>query len=89
MQGRKGVGRYAASVLGKDLLLETVSVEGEKTEVYIDWSHFEEIRVSRMTSKSLLKTSETADCVGHVSDYHWRKCTPQRLESEAVRQAWF
>ena len=41
MQGRKGVGRYAASVLGRDLFLETVSVEGEKTEVYIDWSDFE------------------------------------------------
>ncbi len=41
MQGRKGVGRYAASVLGRDLFLETVSVEGEKTQVYIDWSDFE------------------------------------------------
>ena len=41
MQGRKGVGRYAASVLGRDLYLETVSSEGEKTEVYIDWSDFE------------------------------------------------
>ncbi len=41
MQGRKGVGRYAASVLGNDLFLETVSVKGEKTEVYIEWSAFE------------------------------------------------
>ncbi|MGL6387128.1 ATP-binding protein [Aeromonas caviae] len=30
MQGRKGVGRYAASVLGSDLLLETVSTDREK-----------------------------------------------------------
>ena len=35
------MGRYAASVLGRDLFLETVSVEGEKTQVYIDWSDFE------------------------------------------------
>ena len=41
MQGRKGVGRYAASVLGQDLLLETISVGGEKTDVYLDWSSFE------------------------------------------------
>ncbi len=41
MQGRKGVGRYAASVLGRDLFLETVWVKGEKTQVYIDWSDFE------------------------------------------------
>ena len=28
MQGRKGVGRYAAAILGSDLLLETVTHEG-------------------------------------------------------------
>ncbi len=42
MQGRKGVGRYAASILGKDLLLETVTSEGEKTTVFIEWSNFED-----------------------------------------------
>ena len=41
MQGRKGVGRYAASVLGTDLFLETVAADGEKTEVYIEWEAFE------------------------------------------------
>ena len=40
MQGRKGIGRYAASILGDDLLLETIS-GGEKTTVYIEWSNFE------------------------------------------------
>lgn len=41
LQGSKGVGRYAASVLGTDLLLETVTNEGEKTTVYVEWSNFE------------------------------------------------
>lgn len=41
MQGRKGVGRYAASILGKDLFLETVTAEGEKTTVYVEWGNFE------------------------------------------------
>lgn len=41
MQGRKGVGRYAASVLGSDLLLETVSMEGERTTVFVEWKDFE------------------------------------------------
>ena len=41
MQGRKGVGRYAASILGDDLLLETVTSEGEKTVVYVVWNDFE------------------------------------------------
>ncbi len=41
MQGRKGVGRYAASVLGKDLLLETVTSTGEKTTILVEWKSFE------------------------------------------------
>lgn len=44
MQGRKGVGRYASSILGKDLLLETVTPDGEKTTVYIEWKSFEAAR---------------------------------------------
>lgn len=40
MQGRKGVGRYAASILGSDLLLETVS-GNQKTTLVIDWRTFE------------------------------------------------
>lgn len=41
MQGNKGIGRYAASILGKDLLLETVTSNGEKTIAYLQWSEFE------------------------------------------------
>lgn len=41
MQGRKGVGRYAASVLGSDLLLETISQDKEKTIVFVEWASFE------------------------------------------------
>ncbi|HKQ40115.1 MAG TPA: ATP-binding protein, partial [Verrucomicrobiae bacterium] len=41
MQGRKGVGRYAASVLGNDLLLETVTPTGEKTTLFLEWKSFE------------------------------------------------
>ncbi len=41
MQGRKGVGRYAASVLGSDLLLETVDTYREKTTVFVEWDSFE------------------------------------------------
>jgi len=41
MQGRKGVGRFAASILGGDLLLETVAAGGEKTVVFVEWKTFE------------------------------------------------
>lgn len=41
LQGRKGVGRYAASILGNDLLLKTIDKENSKTEIYLEWSCFE------------------------------------------------
>ena len=41
MQGSKGVGRYAASILGTDLLLETTTSEGEKTTAHFVWEDFE------------------------------------------------
>lgn len=41
LQGSKGVGRYAASILGTDLFLETVTPQGEKTTVYLEWHDFE------------------------------------------------
>jgi signal transduction histidine kinase len=40
MQGRKGVGRYAVSILGNELHLETVSKKGVKTALLIDWNEF-------------------------------------------------
>jgi hypothetical protein len=41
MQGRKGVGRYAASMLGDDLVLQTVDKKGELTALYLIWNDFE------------------------------------------------
>ena len=41
LQGSKGVGRYATSILGTDLFLETVTTEGEKTTVSLEWNNFE------------------------------------------------
>ena len=41
LQGSKGVGRYAASILGKDMFLETVTPRGEKTTAYLQWKDFE------------------------------------------------
>ena len=41
MQGRKGIGRYAASMLGNDLLLETTTTSGERTTLYLQWRDFE------------------------------------------------
>lgn len=41
MQGRKGIGRYAASILGDDLALETITPTGETTTLVVYWKDFE------------------------------------------------
>ncbi len=58
MQGRKGVGRYAASILGDDLLLETVA-DIEKTTVYVEWSSFE--KAQYLDEVEILVESEKTD----------------------------
>ena len=63
MQGRKGVGRFAASVLGRDLFLETVTANGEKTEVYINWSDFEKSEYLD-DIEILIESSETSESRG-------------------------
>ena len=44
MQGHKGVGRYAASILGTNLRLETTTPEGEQTTLCVEWHHFENVQ---------------------------------------------
>lgn len=41
MQGQKGIGRYAASILGDDLLLETTDKDKTKTILYLIWADFD------------------------------------------------
>ena len=40
MQGRKGIGRYAANILGNNLLLESVDQNSNKTTLFIEWQQF-------------------------------------------------
>lgn len=41
LQGRKGIGRYAASILGDDLLMTTTDSENSvTTELYLNWNDF-------------------------------------------------
>ena len=63
MQGRKGVGRYAAAILGTDLLLETVTAEGEKTTVLVEWKNFETAQYLDDV-ETLIETSNVAEQTG-------------------------
>ena len=65
LQGSKGVGRYAASVLGKDLTLETVTDQNEKTTVCLEWTDFEEAEYLNDVD-ILVETVETSESSGTV-----------------------
>lgn len=40
-QGKKGIGRYAAAILGQELVLKTTDINGYQTEVLVNWRQFE------------------------------------------------
>ena len=63
MQGRKGVGRYAAAVLGSDLYLTTVTFDGTKTEALLNWADFEQAEYLDQV-EVLVNTSDTRERPG-------------------------
>ena len=63
LQGSKGVGRYAASVLGKDMFLETVTRSGEKTMIFLEWKDFEEAQYLDDVN-ILVETTQTSEPQG-------------------------
>ena len=89
MQGRKGIGRYAASILGEDLLLETTTASGEKTTLYLQWSDFEraeyledvEILIETESVKQEAGTTLTV-AVGDDRMATWRDSQFNTLEFE-------
>jgi signal transduction histidine kinase len=44
MQGKKGIGRYSASMIGDDLVLQTIDNTGDLTTLYLIWEHFEKAK---------------------------------------------
>lgn len=58
-QGKKGIGRYAAAILGQELVMKTTDVEGNRTEVFINWTHFEQTEY--LEDVEILLTSQKTD----------------------------
>lgn len=44
MQGKKGIGRYSASIIGDDMVLQTIDETGDLTTLYLIWDHFEKAK---------------------------------------------
>lgn len=57
LQGKKGIGRYAAGILGDTLLLETVDCDSNKTSLILNWDSFrnaeylDEVSIDVITEK--------------------------------------
>ena len=89
LQGNKGVGRYAASILGEDMFLETVTPTGEKTTAYLQWKDFEAAQYLDDVP-ILIETVEVAEPHGtrltiNMSEEHinrWDKKTFRKLQYE-------
>lgn len=87
MQGRKGIGRYATSILGSELFLETVTPEGEKTTALIEWGAFEKAEYLDDV-EILIETFHVSEPSGTKltmiggSEYKWSKNEFEKLQSE-------
>lgn len=89
LQGNKGVGRYAASILGEDMLLETVNLKREKTTAYLQWKDFEKAEYLDDVP-ILIETTKVPEPHGtrltiNMSEEHikrWNKKTFRKLQYE-------
>ena len=63
MQGRKGIGRYAANILGNNLLLESVDRNSNKTTLFIEWQQFTTAKYLDEV-EILIESKKTSDVSG-------------------------
>ena len=80
MQGRKGVGRYAAAILGDELLVQSTTPIGEETVLYFDWNIFEQekyledVEILIETFKTSKKQGTVFEITGDESKLEdWKK----------------
>jgi signal transduction histidine kinase len=89
MQGSKGIGRYAAAILGNNLILETIVENSEKNSITINWEDFEnaefldDVPILVKRSFSSAKTGTTLKIVGGGSYFSlWDKKQFDKLRFE-------
>lgn len=89
MQGKKGIGRYSASMLGDDLVLETINKKGELTTLYLIWDDFteakylEDVDVLIENFKTDLEPGTEITILGNEQDLNaWNEKHLKNLKSE-------
>lgn len=75
MQGRKGLGRYAAAILGNNIKLRTISPSGEQTCIDVDWNDFEqaefldEVNIEVRTESTAIPPQTSISIYGDLEFY--------------------
>lgn len=89
LQGRKGIGRYAASILGDDLKLETVDKRGNETSIYVKWDdlvkfeHLDQIKIPMTTNITYTSSGTRLVIRSKISEnVYWNQETFKRLRFE-------
>lgn len=88
MQGKKGIGRYSSSILGEDLLLESVK-NNNLTYLYLVWDEFNNARylndvdILVETKKTINKNGTSIIVTGGTNFLNeWTKLEIDKLRSE-------
>lgn len=89
MQGRKGIGRYAASILGDDLKLETIDKQGNETIIYLKWNelvkyeYLDQINIPMITNKARDKSGTKIIICSKLSENtYWNEDAFKKLRFE-------
>jgi len=88
MQGRKGIGRYAASILGDDLNLQTVDASGVETILYIQWNQLAQYQYLDQIQVPI-KTKQTDKKAGTILTMHSRLSENDYWTEKAFRKLRF
>ena len=89
MQGRKGIGRYSASIIGDDLVLETIDKSGDLTTLYLIWEDFKNAKYLQDVDVLIENFKTNRPCgteiiiVGNEKHlYEWNEKQLKNLKSE-------
>ncbi len=89
MQGRKGIGRYAASILGHELEMKTVDKNGIQTQLIIDWGEIanyeflDQIKIPITTQQTQEKSGTTLIIHSRLSENeYWDEGAFKKLRFE-------
>jgi signal transduction histidine kinase len=85
LQGKKGIGRYSASIVGDDLLLETIDTAGNLTTLYLSWVVFERAKfledVDILIEKTKTNLSSGTEIIIKGDEEYLKEWSPKQIQN--------